>query len=147
MINFRPVLKSIIALAIILLLITCTGPGLTVIKPSAEEENIIKSKGEKIALELVKSLKTEVKKAIEKDGVSGAITVCNEKAIPLTHQVEEAQNEIVSIKRTSFQYRNPENAPDEIETLALNYYEGLINQQQEIPSFYSQKVIRDGLLL
>jgi len=134
-------LLSFVALIIIT---ACSGSGTKVITPTDGENDILKKRGNDIAMSLVKTLKSEVKNSIEKDGVSGAINICNEKAMPLTHEIEKQYGNTVSIKRTSFKYRNQENAPDEFETLALNHFDVLSSQQMEIPAFYTQKVISEG---
>ena len=100
--------------------------------------------GKPVAMELIKTLKTAVKTTIDTAGVDAAIEVCNVKAIPLTHGVESRQQRELDIKRTSFKYRNPENTPNEYEMIALNHYEALINQGEELPPFYTQKIVNEG---
>ncbi|MFU8843763.1 MAG: DUF3365 domain-containing protein [Bacteroidales bacterium] len=122
-------------------LLSCSQSSKKIVEPTAEEQEIIIAKGEAIAVALVQSLKSEVKQAIESKGVEEAIAVCNLEAIPLTNQIEELSGRDISIKRTSFRFRNPENEPDEIETLALSYFEMLYAQGKEIPQAYTHKVM------
>jgi len=122
-------------------LLSCSQSSKKIVEPTAGEQEIIIAKGEAIAVALVQSLKSEVKQAIESQGVEEAIAVCNLEAIPLTNQIEELSGRDISIKRTSFRFRNPENEPDEIETLALSYFEMLYAQGKEIPQAYTQKVM------
>ncbi len=128
----------------LMLFTACKGPGIKVSEPSEKENEILQVKGDLAAMTLVKSLKSEVKQAIETEGVAKAISVCNEKALPLTQKVAEQSNDNISIKRTSFKYRNPANAPDKVESMALNHYENLIRSGNKLPGFYTQKVIQNG---
>jgi hypothetical protein len=137
--NHSLTLTSVVITASILF--SCSQPSQKIVEPTVAEQEIIIAKGEAIAVALVQSLKSEVKQAIESQGVEEAIAVCNLEAIPLTHQIEELSGRDISIKRTSFRFRNPENEPDEIETLALSYFEMLHTQGKDIPQAYTQKVV------
>jgi len=46
----------------------------------------------------------------------------------------------MAVKRTSFRYRNPSNAPDEAEEMALRYFEETLAEGGQAPSSYVQKV-------
>ena len=95
--------------------------------------------GEATSKRLLKTLKGELVKAL-KDSPEKAIEVCSQKAIPLTKKVEEEVDHGIKIKRTSFKYRNPANAPDSYEKEALRYFETQLKETGKLPPYYIQKV-------
>ncbi len=111
------------------------------LNPSNEKKVI--EIGEATAKELLKTLKGELKNAL-KDDPKKAIDVCSQKAIPLTKQVEERIDHGIKIKRTSFKYRNPANAPDNYEKEALRYFETKLKEEGKLPKYYIQIVKEDG---
>jgi hypothetical protein len=54
--------------------------------------------------------------------------------------VESGLAEPLQLKRTSFRYRNPENAPDLGEEAALLFFERAIQNQGQAPASYVQRV-------
>ena len=131
------------ATLVLLTAAACRNGRVKVEQPPADEVEFIAPMGKKIAGNLVSTLKGEVKAAMEKGGVEGAITVCNVKALHLTDSVALNSSFHVSIKRTSDKLRNPENAPDQQEQLALDLFTELVNNGDELPEFYIQKITRD----
>lgn len=129
-----------IVFAISLLISNCSYDNVKITNPSEEETAQIKPIGDKISKELVMTLQKELKAAVEKGGLNEAINVCNMKAVPLTKIIADATDRVVHIKRTSYKFRNPDNAPDEVEKAALDHYKALIKEQKEIPGFYIQKI-------
>lgn len=91
--------------------------------------------GEDAAMQLIGTLKQQVQQAVKEGGPVHAIRFCNENAIPLTNKVQNELKEVMSIKRTSLKYRNPDNAPDELEQKILEAYEQQIQQKQEIQPY------------
>lgn len=69
----------------------------------------------------------EVTSAVAKDGPEGAVDACHLKALPVTNGTIAGLSRITAMKRTSLKLRNPANAPDAAEQLALDY----IRQQME----------------
>ncbi len=136
--------KNLPVFLIILLLASCSNPNDPITAPTDSENEVITAKGDAIAIGLVKTLKGAVKQAIDSNGVVAAITVCNVEAIPLTQEVASLAGEDVNIKRTSFKTRNPVNAPDQIETAALNHFEELLIKGEALPPHYTQKVVMEG---
>lgn len=131
---------SAIAIALVCILASCNQQQESVTTPTDEENKIIIAKGEAVAKTLVKTLKGEVKQAIDSNGVVAAITLCNDKAIPLTQNVESLSEEGISIKRTTSKPRNQANSPDEYEKAALKHFETLIAKGETIPPHFTQKV-------
>ncbi|MFA7276716.1 MAG: DUF3365 domain-containing protein [Pseudobdellovibrionaceae bacterium] len=64
------------------------------------------------------SLKSELMKAIEEGGPEKAISVCNEKAPLIASGLSETDE--ISIGRTALGFRNPKNAPDDLENAILH---------------------------
>jgi len=63
--------------------------------------------------------------AIDSEGLEGATSFCSESAIPITQEIEAAQEAGLSLKRTTLRWRNPDNAPDQWEERVLRYLEAL----------------------
>jgi hypothetical protein len=95
------------------------------------------------ASELLRSLVGRLTGAMEEGGPIAAIDFCSTEAIPLTLQVQEGLDEGMVLKRTSFRYRNPDNAPDEAEEEALVHFEDAIAAGESSPATYVQKVSED----
>lgn len=111
---------------------------------SGEYKEAIITIGDKVAMELVGTLKKELKKALSKGGPVGAVSVCSERAQELTEQVSRSTGNGIDVKRTTFRYRNPKNAPDRYEALALGYFEDLIKRGKDLPPYLIQKVNLEG---
>ncbi len=94
--------------------------------------------GQKASKKLLKTLVGELKKAMSEGGPYKAVEVCSKKALKLTEKV--AKEEGVEIKRTTFKYRNPKNAPDKYEKEALEYFEKSLKEKGTLPKYYVQKV-------
>jgi hypothetical protein len=108
--------------------------------PNEDEVESIKPVGDKIANELITSLQDELLNAIKSGGVTEAINVCNIKALPLTEGVAMVNMGNLDLKRTTYKYRNPLNAPNEFEKLALDHFQNKIDNQEDLPEFYIQKI-------
>jgi len=130
----------IILMALFFLTGSCGHKKIKVEQPPPEEIQFIAPIGKKIASNLTSALKRELKTAMDKGGVEQAITICNVKAIPLTDSIALNSSFHVSIKRTSDKIRNPLNAPDPYEQLALDLFNELVNSGDEWPEFYIQKI-------
>ncbi len=94
--------------------------------------------GQQASKKLLKTLVSELKKAMKEGGPYKAIDVCSQKALKLTEKVSEEEG--VQIKRTTFKYRNPKNAPDKYEKEALEYFEKALKEKGKLPEYYLQKV-------
>jgi len=126
--------------AIIFLIAGCANDSLIISDPSPAEIQRIAPAGKQVTQELLLALKSELQAAIADGGFEKAIAVCNLKAIPVSKIVEQSSSNIIRIKRTTQQYRNPLNAPDEIEKQALEYFQNLITNNEALPENYIQKV-------
>ena len=79
--------------------------------------------GNEISAHFMKELKGELLSAINKGGPANAISVCSTSVIPITSKIAEWDKYNVEIKRTSFKFRNPDNAPDRREASVLMAFE------------------------
>lgn len=93
---------------------------------------------------LTKDLKAHLMEALGDNDIAEAFEACSSIAQPLTEEIGARLAEGVSIKRTSFKYRNPKNAPDENETAALQYFEKLLREKGKLPANYIQKIEENG---
>ena len=119
-------------------------PQQNVAEASAEEAAEIVPLGSQAATMLMDSLKAALSAAIIAGGPAHAIDICNLQAMPLTAEIAQSLPGEVQIKRTSFKYRNPANAPDDVETAALHYFAAKADAGAELPGHYVQKVSENG---
>ena len=129
----------ILSIIFLFLLVSCQENQKSSNEITTEDIALIKPVGDQIAKNLVKSLQKELKTAIEEGGFSEAVKVCNLEAIPISEIIAASLEKNIEIKRTSHKYRNPDNAPNEYETYALNHFEKLIAEGKAIPEYYLQK--------
>lgn len=107
---------------------------------SSEEGARVTEIAEPASAELLRTLVGRLTSAMEEGGPPRAIEFCSTEAIPLTRMVQASLQEGVTLKRTSFRYRNPENAPDEAEEEALLYFERAVADGGPAPASYVQRV-------
>jgi hypothetical protein len=112
---------------------------------SQTEEAKIREIGQSVTNHLLKTLQTELKTTIANDGMLAALSVCNDKAINLTESVTQFNDNIIEIKRTSFRFRNPENAPDTHERKTLSYYQSTLLKTGHLPEDIIEKIDGDSL--
>lgn len=111
---------------------------------SVKNEERIKEIGEMASVKLLRTLKGELESALSERGPLGAVEVCSVSATRLTKEVSARMYPGISIKRTSFRYRNPKNAPTEDEAKALRYFEKELREKNKLPPYYIQRVIARG---
>jgi hypothetical protein len=124
------------------LLLGCGGgqPAVT-----AEENAGVVEIAEPAAGELLRTLLTRLTQALDEGGTLHAVEFCSMDAIPMTRLVEAGLEGDLVLKRTSFRYRNPDNAPDEAEEMALRHFEDAILAGGEAPAHYVQRVSESEL--
>jgi hypothetical protein len=110
---------------------------------SLEEQQVLEI-GESSAIALIKDIKGNLQNAMKEGGPVHAVEFCNEQALPLTDQVQENLGRGIEIKRTSFKYRNPANAPDPLEEEALRYFEEMLKENGQLPQYYTQEIAETG---
>ena len=112
---------------------------------TSEESALVSQVAEPVAAELLRTLVGRLTTAVNEGGPAHAVTFCALDAIPLTRLIEAEAGRGMEVKRTSFRYRNPDNAPDVAEELALRYFEEAILAQGEAPDHFIQRVSGDEL--
>ncbi len=125
---------------VIVTLLGCIRGDNPVSQPTKEEADIIRPIGDEVSGKLLAALKKELVQGIQNEGLVGATRLCNIRAMPLTQMLEVASEYPIHLRRTSFKYRNPENAPDEFEELALKYFEKKAKSKESLPKDYIQKI-------
>lgn len=98
--------------------------------------------GEPAVGALMRTLVGQLTGALEEGGVVHAMDFCATEAVPLTRMVQADLEGDRSLKRTSFRYRNPDNAPDRAEEEALRYFEEAV-RAGGAPSSYVQRASDD----
>lgn len=138
-------MKSIlqIFLAATISLLSCNQKDVSITEPTNEELIEILPEGNEIASKLMKSLKAELKAAITEGGFENAIEVCNIKALPITESITDNN---IKIKRITYKTRNPENTPNDVEILALDHFQSLLDRDEELPTHYVQKVTQNDVV-
>jgi hypothetical protein len=111
---------------------------------STRQKAEIVEMGKSSAAVLMKDLKAHLMEALENNDIVEGFEACAAIAQPLTADVEEKLPQGVKIKRTSFKFRNPLNAPDEGEKEALQYFEKRFEEEGELPSNYIQAIEGNG---
>jgi hypothetical protein len=141
----RP-LRNLPALtAVILGMTACGSDNSDLPEVSLEEGEWIVEVAEPAAAALLRTLVGRLTDAMEAGGPVQAIEFCSTEAVPLTRMVESGIDGDVGLKRTSFRYRNLENAPDEAEEEALLYFERAVEADGHAPSSYVQRVSSEEL--
>ena len=128
--------SSFLVVASVLVLSACD-EGLPEITPEDGERTA--QIAEPAAAELLRTLVGRLTSALEEGGAAEAMDLCSNEAMRLTRSVEAGLDEPMSLKRTSFRYRNPENAPDAGEEEALLFFERAIADHGEAPASFVQR--------
>lgn len=86
-------------------------------------EALVTAVGEPAAAALRTGLLQRLTAALSSGGPARAIDVCALEALPLTDSIAAAAGNGIALKRTSTRVRNPLNAPDALESEALQWFE------------------------
>lgn len=95
--------------------------------------------GSDAATELVTNLKSELVQAMKEGGPVNAVDYCNTQAIPLTDSVQQILESGITIKRTSIKYRNPANAPGNLEREVITELEKMVSEGEQLPEHIVRK--------
>ena len=107
---------------------------------STEIGSHVAEAGEAAAGALLRTLVGRLTAALEDGGAAHAVEFCEQEALPLTRMVEAGLEGGLSLKRTSFRYRNPMNAPDSAEELALRFFEDAMLDTGARPTHFLQRI-------
>jgi hypothetical protein len=113
------------------------------VDPEAAENVEVRDIGERAINRLGLTLVNEVSVAVAKSGAAKAIDVCHLRALPLTGEILAGLPRITGVKRTSLKLRNPANAPDAAEQLALERV-GQDLQNGKLPKVLVQRIAQAG---
>lgn len=130
-------MKRALLLVLLLTVLSACESRLPEVAPE-EGERVVQIAGP-AAAELLRTLVGRLTSALEEGGPLQAMELCSTDAMPLTRMVEAGLSQPLSIKRTSFRYRNPENAPDAGEEAALLFFERAIEAGGEAPAHFVQR--------
>lgn len=100
------------------------------VKETVSEQKDYLSEGKKITAIAFAALSGKLQNAMQRDGVSGAVSYCNLAALPLIDSLSKAHE--VNIKRTSLKYRNPIDAPTDSETKVLNTFADQLQNKEAL---------------
>jgi hypothetical protein len=106
---------------------------------TAEEGELVAQLAEPAAGELLRTLVGRLTAALEEGGPAHAVEFCSTEALPMTHMLEARLEGVGAMKRTSFRYRNPANAPDDAEEQALRFFEDALLAEGSAPPRYVQR--------
>ena len=121
---------------------TMEEPGTTVeadAPVTAAEEARVVAVGSGAAERLRTSLVKRLTAAIDSAGAAHAISVCSTDALALTDSITRTLGPGVEVKRTALRVRNPDNAPDSLETLALAHFTAAAEAGDSLPRHYVQR--------
>lgn len=132
--------KTLLAGALVVpVLLACRQTPERVTEPVGSEKERLVRLGSEVSEALMKELKTALGQAMSQGGARAAIEVCSERAVELTEGISAAYPGL-EVKRTSLKYRNPRNAPDDLEKAALAFFETEQKRQQALSPFFLQKI-------
>jgi hypothetical protein len=99
----------------------------------SEDNARIVALGAPAAAALRQGLVARLTAAMEAGGPVGAIDFCSDEALSLTQEIQGTLQHGLTLKRTSFRYRNPVNAPDETDEAALLSFERMLESMPDEP--------------
>jgi hypothetical protein len=114
-------------LLLVPLLVSC-GPSEAAGPPDAlepDEEQRAVELGAPAADALMQGLVSELRQAMDRDGIAAAVAFCADDALDLTDQIQGDHDPGLPLKRTTLRWRNALNAPDPWEERMLQYLDRL----------------------
>lgn len=108
--------------------------------PAHPEFAALRAAGEAAIGTIGKKLVTALNTALAAGGPEAAVAACQTQALPLTGEKLADPPTLVSVKRTSLRLRNPANAPDAAERLALDLVAKLVADGQALPPVLVQRI-------
>ena len=104
--------------------------------PEATRQAVV-DLGSEAARELGAKLISRLQTKLAEEGPVGAVEFCSVEGIPLTSEVSREVG--FEVKRTSSRLRNPANAPDSLERVALEYFESEATAADSLPAAFVQR--------
>lgn len=116
----------------------------TFVDPAAPQVADIRQAGEAATAAVAGRLITELTAALADGGPEKAVEICHVRAQPLTRETPPGHPRVTAVKRTSLRLRNPANAPDAAERVALDHVAGLVARGEPAPALLVQKIETPG---
>jgi len=105
--------------------------------PPATEAAVV-ALGSEAAQDLASSLIGRLQAVLAEEGAAGAVAFCSAEGLPLTTAAGREAG--FDVKRTSTRIRNPANAPDALERVALDRYEATQAAGDSLPARLVQRL-------
>jgi hypothetical protein len=109
-------------------------------EPTAPEAGDVPTVGDRAINSIGYSLVVEARSVLVNQGAKAAIAKCHLKAIPAVGNVLQGVPRVTAYKRTSLKVRNPANAPDAAEEIALKRVERALDAGNSAPKILVQRV-------
>jgi hypothetical protein len=107
-----------------------------------EESARAAAEGGAIAGAIAQGLAQRLQAELERAGAAGAVDFCAREALALTDSLV-GTTEATAVRRTSTRIRNPRNAPDALERVALAWFDSVHAATGELPPSYVQAAGED----
>ena len=127
---FIPVLFFILSIAACQSSTTDTTTSQTEITTDTIPEEAVIAKGKEVAGATFAVLSATLQKAIQEEGIAGALEFCNLRALPITDSLSDVHQ--ATIRRTALRFRNPANAPDQAEQAILQQYQSQLENGETL---------------
>lgn len=114
-------MKKILAISLLLAAIGCAEQLTQVDVSDASLSASLEEKSKLAVDQASQALVGTLTNQLQSNGPAASIAYCNARALPLTQEVAAAYG--IRLKRTSLKWRNPENAPDDLEREVLELWE------------------------
>lgn len=126
-------MKTLITLGCVLVLSAGLLQAEELVKPGNRHVHVMKY-GKEMADSLKKVLKSNLQEQMKKNGPVKSVVFCSEKAMELTHQVNQYAKKGLMVKRVSEKFRNPANAPDKMDKIAFEFFKQKKEHDGQYPS-------------
>lgn len=136
--------RLVVALSLLLPACTQPPPSATAIRLTSADSTAAFTQGGAIATAVAQGLAQRLQAQLKEKGAVGAVDFCSRTALVLTDSLI-ADKPGVSVKRTSTRIRNPRNEPDQLEQIALAWFDSARSAGGALPSAFIQAVGPDEM--
>lgn len=99
-----------------------------------DRHGVVSQLGHSAATALKKVLKSNLQEQMKKEGPLGAVQFCANSALALTEEINRNAKKGIRVKRVSEKFRNPANAPDNLDKVAFKYFAERKKETGEYPA-------------
>jgi len=114
------------------------------VEPDSSEGAEVRRIGDNAINRLAFTMVNELNVAVAKGGFEGAVDVAHFKNLPMTGGRIVGLPQISAVKHTSFRLRNPANAPDAADALALDRVQHALAANYDAPKVLVQRIDAPG---